>query len=260
MMNDGQRQEVLAALRVRIEKAEWAATGSDEAAVLPFCVSEIDGALPGDGLALGAIHEVCGGKIDEIHSAAAAAFCAGILARTRGAIVWTFARRDLFPPALADVGLIPDRVVQVDAGDAKTVLLVVEEALRHPGLGGVVGEIEGKIGLTASRRLQLAAETTGNLGLLLRRACPGQKLVTEPTAARTRWQVTALPTGPALAWSPSTPGLARGRWKLDLIRSRGGAPGSFIVEACDAQGRLGLAADVVDGSTAESISPGRAVA
>jgi protein ImuA len=121
--------------------------------------------------------------------------------------------------------------------------LVMEESLRHTGLAAVVGEIDGRIGLTASRRLQLAAEKSGVMGLLLRR--PRRKaddIASEPTAARTRWQVSALPSGPPLPWSPKTPGLARARWQLDLVQVRGGNPKSFVVGACDAQGSLSLAA------------------
>lgn len=192
--------------------------------------------------------------------AAAAGFAGGVLARTQGPVIWTFVRRDLFAPALSGVGLYPDRVIYVEAGDSKTVLLVLEEALRHVGLGGVVGEVDGAIGLTASRRLQLAAEASGVLGLIMRR--PRRLAVNagaEPTAAHTRWWVTAVPSGPPLPWSPTTPGLARARWQLDLLRCRGGEARSFIVGACDATGRLGLPADVADRSDAP-VEQSRAIA
>src|SRR6266849_2250514 len=49
--------------------------------VLPFGVAALDGALPGGGLALGAVHEITGVGGDEEDGAAAAGFAAGILAR-----------------------------------------------------------------------------------------------------------------------------------------------------------------------------------
>ncbi len=58
----------------------------------------------------------------------------------------------------------------------------------------------------------------------------------EPTAATTRWRVSALPSPPPLPHAPKTPGLARARWRLDLLHSRGGEPASWIVEASDATG------------------------
>lgn len=259
-MDEARRQEILTNLRARIRAQELGVRPSGPIPTLRFGVAEIDTALPGGGLALGAVHEVCGGGPDLIHGAAAAGaaaagFAAGILARTIGPIIWVVSRKDLFAPALADVGLHSDRAIYVEAEDSKTTLLVIEEALRHVGLAGVVGEISGKMGLTASRRLQLAAEGSGVLGLLLRRPRRlGQDDTDDPTAARTRWRVTATPSGPALSWSPSTPGLARARWQLELLRCRGGEPRTFSVEACDAQGRLGLPADRANLSAAASHS------
>jgi hypothetical protein len=49
--------------------------------VLPFGVAALDRALPGGGLALGAVHEILGAGGDEEDGAAGAGFAAGILAR-----------------------------------------------------------------------------------------------------------------------------------------------------------------------------------
>ena len=259
-MNELRRQEVIAELKALVRAYELGNRPTGTLPSLPFGLSEIDSILPTGGLMLGAIHEVLGGGPDSVHGAASASFLGGIPAQTQGPVIWTFVRRDLFAPALAGVGLHPDRVIYVEAGDNKTVLLVLEEALRHAGLGGVVGEIEGPVGLTASRRLQLAAEASGVMGLIMRR--PRRLAVNveaEPTAAYTRWRVTAVPSGPPLPWSPDTPGVARARWKLDLLRCRGGEPKSFVVGACDATGRLGLPADVADRSDAP-VEQDRAIA
>src|SRR5438046_681675 len=67
----------LAALRERIRHIEQPASHG----VLPFGVDAIDRALPGGGLALGAVHEIIGQDGDEEDGAAAAGFAAGILAR-----------------------------------------------------------------------------------------------------------------------------------------------------------------------------------
>jgi hypothetical protein len=68
----------------------------------------------------------------------------------------------------------------------------------------------------------------------------------ESSAAVTRWRIASLPSPRPLPAAPDTPGLARARWRLDLVRARGAEPGSWIVEACDATGRLALAADLAD--------------
>ncbi len=216
--------------------------------MLCFGIPAIDAHLPGGGLMAGALHEVAGDGPDAEHGTEAALLLAGLLARRRGPVLWAVRRHDLFAPALAAAGLHPDRVVFAEAGSA--VLLVMEEALRHPGLAGVVGEV-GRLGLTASRRLQLAAEGSGVTAFALRRfRRAADPALAEPNAATTRWRVAALPSPPPMPHAPQVPGLARARWRLDLVRCRGGAPATWTVEACDAQGRLALVTDLPDRSAA----------
>ncbi len=228
----------------RIERGTPAEGAPRGRRILALRIAGIDRALPGGGLALGALHEVAGAGPEVEHGAAAALFVAGLLARLRGPVLWALGQPDLFAPALAAVGLSPRRVFYVEAGTS--VLLAMEEALRQPGLAGVVGEV-GKLGLTASRRLQLAAEASGAIALALRRSRQfDDPALDEPSAAITRWRIASLPSPPPLRDAPDTPGLARARWRLDLVRARGAEPGSWIVEACDATGRLALAADLAD--------------
>ena len=146
-------------------------------------------------MALGALHEVAGGGNDAVDGAAAALFAAGIAARTRGRMLWCVAHQDLFAPALAQAGLVPDRVIYVEAGDDKAVLACFEEALRHSKLGAVVAEVS-RLSMIASRRLQLAAEGSGVIGLALRpwRRQAEAAEFRQPTAATTRWRVSALPS------------------------------------------------------------------
>jgi protein ImuA len=103
-------------------------------------------------LAVGALHEVAGGGNGAVDGAAAALFAAGIAARTKGKVLWCVARQDLFAAAIAQVGLHPDRVIYVEAGDEKSVLASFEEGARHGGLGAVVAEVS-RLSMTSSRRL-----------------------------------------------------------------------------------------------------------
>jgi protein ImuA len=200
--------------------------------VLPFGIKAIDRHLPGGGLALGALHEVAGGG----HGAAAALFAAGIVARTKGKVLWCLTRPDLFAPALAQAGLMPDRVIYVEAGDEKSVLICFEEGLQYGGLGAVVAEV-ARLSMTASRRLQLAAESSGTIGIAIRRwRRPAEAAdFGQPTASVTRWRVSVLPATPL-----PVPGVGRPRWHLELIRCRAGESADFEVEACDGKGRLAL--------------------
>jgi protein ImuA len=241
------RTETLARLRdqiARIERGDQPRSGR----AIPFGVPALD---RGGGLLLGALHEVAGAGPDTEHGAAAALFLAGVLARLEGPVLWVQQRPDLFAPGLAGVGLHPARVVFADAG--KEVLAAMEEGLAHPGLAAVVGEFSGRLSLVASRRLQLGAEKSGVMAALLRRGRMfDDPELTAPSAAVTRWRIAALPSNPPLPRAPAVPGLGPALWRLELTHRRGGEPGSWIVEACDATGRLTLVAGVAHGSAAET--------
>ncbi|MBV8915283.1 MAG: damage-inducible mutagenesis protein [Acetobacteraceae bacterium] len=235
----------LAQLRATITRLERSHTPANAPAPLPFGLPPIDDALPGGGLPLGALHEVAGQAADLEHGAAAALFAAGILARIGGPVLWVLEHHDLFAPGLAAAGLHPDRVVYAEAG-RKDALLVMEEGLRQRGLAGVVAEVSGRVTLTASRRLQLAAEATGVTALLLRRPKSGGTELAGAVAAVTRWRIGTLPSPPPIPHAPDVPGLGWPRWQLDLLRCRGGRTGSWITEACDATGHLRLVAPLAD--------------
>ncbi len=225
------------------------------APAIRFGIAALDRHLPDGGLAIGVLHEVAGTGPDTEHAAAATLFAAGVLARLRGPVLWALPRDDLFAPALAGVGLHPDRLILAAAG--KQVLSVMEEGLRHRGLAGVVGELDGTLTLTASRRLQLAAEASGVTAIVLRRSRRhDDPVLAEPNAAVTRWRLTALPSAPPLLHAPALPGLGRARWRLELLRCRGGNPATWIVEACDATGHLALVAELPDRSAAPLPTPG----
>ncbi|GAC1339549.1 MAG: ImuA family protein [Acetobacteraceae bacterium] len=244
-MLQARNPERLTELRATIARLERGCPAPHGPKPLPFGLPPLDHALPGGGLPLGALHEVAGSGADVQHGAAAALFAAGILARLPGSVLWVTEQRDLFAPGLAGAGLHPDRVVYAEAGRRET-LLVMEEGLRHRGLAGVVAEASGRLTLSASRRLQLAAEATGVTALLLRRPLQGEAELAGAVAAVTRWRIGALPSAPPLPDAPEVPGLGRVRWRLDLLRCRGGRTGSWIMEACDASGHLGLVAGVAD--------------
>src|SRR3546814_7009597 len=70
----------------------------------------------------------------------------------------------------------------------------MEEGLRHGGLGAVVGEV-ARLSMTASRRLQLAAEGGGAIAIALRRWRRQTEAAdyVQPTAAMTCWRISVLP-------------------------------------------------------------------
>lgn len=242
---DVARAARLASLRGKIATIE---TGTRRTgAVLPFGIAAIDAALPGGGIATGVLHEASAAMPTLADEACATVFLAGIAARLTGPVLWCRRAADLFAPGLAQGGLHPDRVLHAELGSDADVLAAMEEGLRIAGLGAVVGEVR-RLGLAASRRLQLAAEASGVTALVQRRMRPGEtaERAAEPGAAMTRWRVAAAPSTPI----PLPIGLGRPRWRLQLDRVRGGAGKDWLVEACDDEGRLVLVPDVADGSVA----------
>ena len=133
-------------------------------------------------------------------------------------MVWIGPQDDLFAPGLAELGLAPDRLIVVrarrDAG-----LWALEEVLKSPGVAAALAETP-RLGLTQSRRLQLAAET-GRITAFLLRPAPA---LAQPSAAVTRWRIEALPG------AGGRRDLAAPRWRVGLVRARGGRPGAWQVE------------------------------
>lgn len=228
-----------------LERAEGfrAKTGQ---AVLPFGIDALDCQWPEGGLPRGALHEIAGASPDAGSFAAATAFTASLAGRLNAPVLWCARGRELYGPGLAAVGLSAKHLIVAEARSDKDLLAAMEEGLRAGVLAAVVGEVE-RIDLTASRRLQLAAEKTGCVALVLRRPGkrPGKYISDPPITAASRWRV-----GPAPAPGPQDfhqiPAVRA--WRLDLIRARCGAHGSWIVEAPDAQGHLRLPAVLADRS------------
>lgn len=210
-------------------------------AVHPFGIPQLDDRLAGQGLRVNALHEFAASGPGWAEDAPALLFMAGIAARTTGPILWIVRRRDLFAPGLYQAGLAPERLIHAEARDDAELLAMMEDALRHRGLGAVIGEVK-RAGLAATRRLQLAAEGGATLALLLRRhAKLADDPLAPPSSALTRWRIAPAPSAPL-----PVEGIGTARWRVALIRQRGGEPFELLLEACDETGRCALAADLVD--------------
>lgn len=221
----GDRTALLAELRARIRGLEG--LGGEGGRTLPFGVEAVDSALPGGGLPLGCLHEVTAED-----PGVGTAFAAGLLARLAAArpvvwpvmwpVMWIVRGRDLHAAGLAAYGLTPDRLIVVRARRDADALWAMEEALRCPHLSAVLGEA-GRLDLTASRRLQLAAESSGVTGVLLRLGA--DRSVAAATAAVTRWRIAPAPAG-----EEADHGVGEPRWRVTLERCRGGRPGAWLLD------------------------------
>jgi protein ImuA len=207
----------------------------------------MDCRIDGGGIILGALHEVAGATPSIGADAAALLFVAGIAGRAGGSgmVLWALRWRDLFAPGLAQAGLPCSRLIQAECRRDEDVLSVMEEGLRHGGLAAVVGEV-GQAPMAATRRLQLAAEQSGTVALMLRKwRRNGVDPLLQPSSALTRWKIGCVPSAPL-----PVQGVGRPRWNIALVRQRGGEPHHWIMEGCDAEGRLALPAGPVHRSAA----------
>ncbi len=210
-------------LRGFLNRSAPAATGVPCSLGLPA----LDAAL-GGGLPTGCLQEIIGGS--DGAAAGFAAFLLGRLAREGRSVLWGWiGEGDLYPPGLAAYGLDPARVILLAAPGPADLLWAMEEGLRCPALAGVAVEVE-RLDLVAGRRLQLAAAAGGVTGFLLAR---GRRPPAAVSAAALRWRVETLPGE---------------RWRVELLRRRGGRPGAWILEKEDETDRLFVAAQLADGS------------
>ena len=198
--------------------------------LLSLGVPAIDVTLQATGVPAGAVHEIAGQGRDEEQGAAGAAFMALGLKTAAGGgwTAWVTQDADLYAPGLAALGLDLRRLMLVVARRDAEVCWALEEALRSRSLRAVVGEI-GVVSLTATRRLQLAAEQAGTPCFLLRRwrtQTLAQRYRGQPIAAATRWRIASVPDGAKEA----LPELGRMKWRADLWRCRNGQPASWIME------------------------------
>ena len=228
-------------LRARIRRLEQGRRA--ETKTLSIGLPELDAALPEGGLPLGAVHELVAADVSDGAVYGLAAHWLGLAQRREAGkwVLWCGRTEHLYAPGLRLAGLDPMRLVTVRAPRDENALWVLEEALRCRDLAGAVAEIDS-LGLAQSRRLQLAAET-GGIGFLLR--APGVAGDLGASAAVTRWRIAALPS----AAGPAPGVLAAPRWRLELMRCRGGRPASWIVEGEDgAPSGFTLVAAIRDGS------------
>ncbi len=182
----------------------------------------VEAAFPNAVFPTGAIHEFISETAEGV--AATGGFIAGLLAplmQQGNACLWISASRTLFPPALKAFGVTPDQVLFIDLARERDVLWVMEEALKCEGLAAVVGEIK-EIDLTASRRLQLAAEQSRVTGLILR--YQPRRLSTIACVAR--WKITPMASEPG----KGMPGVGFPRWQVALLKVRNGQPGVWQLE------------------------------
>jgi protein ImuA len=247
------RAEVVEDLRRSLPRLEGACSRrlagerlADERPAFRFGLAGLDAHLPRGGLAAGALHEVV--PEGEADMPAAFAFVAALLGRMpqeaqetqEAPLLLVSSPRGLADcgrphgHGLAELGLDPARLILVEAEDEPQALWAVEEALRSGVPAAVAGAIGRDLDLKTSRRLHLAAGSSGLPLFLLRPAG-----MTGSSAAATRWRI-----GSASGARDRFGLLAGWRWRLRLERCRNGRLGEWLVEWDHAAYRFSLAAEM----------------
>jgi hypothetical protein len=198
-------------------------------------------------------------------------------------VLWCLARPDLYGPGLAAQGLDPARLVLVRTARDIEILWAMEEGLRTSGVAAMVGEIGTLPDVASRRLQLAAERSGITAFALRRwrnseQAARERNL---PNAAMTRWRVQALPSQPIPIPTPSTlrprisgdpgaavtafavldprfcggdgmaggnspkeePGIGHPRWRVELLRCRGGELACWEVEI--REGRMSDATDTV---------------
>jgi len=222
------RRALLAALRQEVVRtASSVSTG----------IAGIDACLNG-GVALGALHEVAAAVFRAVPSAWG--FLLALMTRIerKGVVVWPLVSGAFGIPyarGLKSFGLDPRDFLIVRCRREHDATWTMEEALRI-GAGAVVGARPRDMDLTASRRLQLAAQHSGTPIFLLRAHDDRQ-----PSAAVSRWRIASVPGARDRFGLFGEP-----RWRVALEYAKGGRCGEWVVEWNHAAHRLRLPAVLAD--------------
>ena len=168
----------------------------------------VDRLLPAGVWGRGVIHEILwAGKY------ARPLFFATWLARAAmggpargGCVVWCDPRGEIYPPALGAAGIALDRLFLLRPKSAEEEIWALAECLGCKGVAATLAQ-PPVLSRIAARRLQLAAERGGGVGLLLRPQGAGAV----HHAAATRWLV-----------EPARGERTVQRWKIQLIHGHGG--------------------------------------
>lgn len=157
---------------------------------------------------------------------------------------------DFYPPAVAAFGLDPERLIVVRTANRRDAFWVMDQSLRCPGVGAVLAFLP-ELDERQSRRLQLAAESSGSIGLLL---CGPQKKGRSFAAVRILLEPTmdSASNRAALPCVASFP-VRRDRFvaRISLLSVREGMPsGPYLVDLYHATGACDLPPLSLDRSAA----------
>lgn len=136
-----------------------------------------------DGIPVGVGIVLRRGRIHEAMGPAADVFAIITAAKSKAVCIWVGHKRDVCTLCPAGVYPLydPAKFILIQSASRGEILWAAEQALRAPGGFTVVLDMRDALSLRESRRLQLAAEEGGGIGLVCLRGRANS------SAAQTRW-------------------------------------------------------------------------
>jgi hypothetical protein len=183
-------------------------------------LTALDELSPGGAFARGAVHELLHAPKDAkpLLPAAWLARCAAGIDNmsSSAATIWSDPGGELYPPALAALGIPLERLFLLHPASDADQVWAIAECLGCRGVAAVVAALPARQRLARAevRRLQLAAERGGGVGLLIRESGKASA----EHAAVTRWLV-----------QPARGERHVQRWRIQLIFGHGGTIGQSIL-------------------------------
>ncbi|MBS0983392.1 ImuA family protein [Gluconobacter cerinus] len=220
----------LARLREQVRCLERRSLPHSPSRVLPTGLQPVDDHL-GGGLRTASLHDIL--VPDPLEIGASLALLLPLLARSGQPVLWLgTVPSQLHAWGLRRTGISLHRLVCVES-DETSILSVAEDILRGPEHAIVVIGGPRVPSLTEVRRLNLAAETSGNTGFFLRPVSTSRSPGKDPCACATRWQVTSHPSAPLCLPGLVLPLPGRRRLSVSLLRVRGGRPAHWLLDCPD---------------------------
>ena len=229
---DSPRGQLLDSLRRRMERLDGM-RGQDEEVLSTGCPF-LDKLFPRGGLQRGTLVE----WLAE-HPGSGAGMLALSVARQcsegRALVVMDRARR-FYPPSVVSWGMDLENLLVLRPRTESEELWALEQVLRSPSVGAVWAPL-GRIDVREFRRLQLAAENGGAVGMLVRPA----DVRGEPSWAEAQFLV--RPRASPAGW----------RLNVEVTRSRGGTSGRSVELEINYQ--TGMAQPVIQSHDAHPLHP-----
>lgn len=192
----------------------------------------MDRCLPGGGWAPGSMIEwIHGGDVHNSHAmptrglgTVSLALRVGLQAMAGGKYLVLLDRyRQFYLPGLLGMGFPSERLIVLQPKNDADAIWGMDQALRSPAVGAVVATVH-RLDDRVARRLQLATEQGGGLGMLVRDAQAAKR---DPSWAEVKWRVRSAMH--VRDWQT--------RWfDLELLRAAGGMTGKRIRVGLDTRG------------------------